>query len=79
MKLLSLLGCGSFHSSQAGGAGWLEMEKDPCKSAVANVKARQKGKQNVIMEVIPPPDFRNLPFTFSLMNSIYFQSFDPDH
>lgn len=64
MKALSLLGCRSFLSSQAGGAGWLQMEKDPRKSAVTNVKAGQKGKQNAIMKVILPPNFRNLPFTF---------------
>lgn len=46
--------------------------KRPLQIAVANVKAGQKGKQNVIMEVIPPLNFRNFPFTFSLMNSIYF-------
>lgn len=53
--------------------------KRPLQICCANVKAGQKDKQNVIMEAIPPPNFRNLPFTFSLMNRIYFQSFDPDH
>lgn len=66
MKALPLLGWGSFHGSQAGGAGWLEMGKDPCKSAVADEKAGQEGKQSVIMEVIPSPAFRKVSFLLSV-------------
>lgn len=71
MKALPLLGCGSFHRSQAGGAGWLEMEKDPCKSAVADEKAGQEDKQSVIMEVIPSLTFRKVSSLLSVRWTVY--------
>lgn len=42
------------------------MEKDPCRSAVADEKAGQENKQSVIMEVVPFPAFRKVPFLLSL-------------
>lgn len=42
------------------------MEKDPCKSAVADEKAGQEDKQSVIMEVVPFPTFKKVPFLLSV-------------
>lgn len=43
MKALPLLCCGSFHRSQAGGAGWLEMKKRPLQISCGRWEVRTKG------------------------------------
>lgn len=42
------------------------MEEDPCKSAVAGEKARQKDRHSVIMEVIPSSTFRKVSCLLSV-------------